>query len=208
MSRRERLLLIIGLVLVAGFGFFYLIYSPKQAEYRQLSEQLSERQEQLTRMQQTANLSTRLETEFAELQGFITAVEAKLPTSKDVPSLLVQLERTTRAVGIDLLAIRPAELQPVVEGSATAAPARPGARAAAPRPGTRTPAPAAASTYSRFPIKLTMTASYAEVLRLMSVLQDFPRLIVVKRLTVAPKAVPDLSVDLDVETYVLRREAR
>jgi Tfp pilus assembly protein PilO len=205
MSRRERILLIVGLVLVAGFGFFYLIYSPKQAEYRQLSETLSERQDQLTRMEQTARLGARLEAEFTELQGFIAAVESKLPTSKDVPSLLVQLERTTRAVGIDLLSIRPAALEPVVEGSAPA-PADPGASAAAPRP--RTPASAAASAYSRFPIRLTMVASYAEVLRLMSVLQDFPRLIVVKRLTVAPREVPDLSVDLDVETYVLRREAR
>jgi Tfp pilus assembly protein PilO len=207
MSRRERLLLIIGLVVISFVGFFYLIYTPKQAEYRQLSETLSDRAAQLERMELTARLGERLEAEFAELQTFIAAVESKLPTSKDVPLLLVQLERTTRAVGINLLSIKPGGLETVQEGAAPA-PARAGARAAAPRPGTRAPAPAAAGAYNRFPIKLTMEATYAQVLRLMSVLQDFPRLIVVKRVTVAPKAVPKLSVDLDVETYVLRKEAR
>ncbi len=198
MSRRERILLIVGVVLVFGLVYFYYVYSPKQAEYQQLTETLSDRQAQLERMELTVRQAARLEAEYTELQSFIAAVEAKLPAEKDVPELLVQLERATRAIGIDLLSIKPAALETVQEGSA---PARGGARAPA-------PVPVVAGGYSRFPIKLLMTASYSQVLRLMSTLQDFPRLILVKRLTVSPKAVPKLNIDLDVETYVLAKEAR
>lgn len=195
MSRRERILLIIGLVVVVGVGFFFYTYAPKQAEYQRLTETLSDRQSQLDRMEVTARQAARLETEYAELQGFIAAIEAKLPTGKEVPALLVQLERATRGIGINLQSIKPAALETAQEGSV---PAPPGG--AAPPP--------AAGAYSRFPIKLTMVASYSQVLRLMDALQQFPRLILVKRLTVAPKTVPKLSVDLDVETYVLPKEAR
>ncbi|HEY3248950.1 MAG TPA: type 4a pilus biogenesis protein PilO [bacterium] len=204
MSRRERILVIVGLGLVLLLGYYYYIYSPKQAEYQQLTDTLADRQSKLDQMQRSARQARQLEAQYTELQAFIAAVEAKLPAGKDVPVLLVELERATRGLGIELVSIKPSALETVQESSA---PARPGARAPARTPG-RAVAPAPAGAYSRFPIKLLMTASYAQVLRLMSTLQDFPRLILVKRLTVAPRSVPKLSVDLDVETYVLAKEAR
>ena len=196
MSRRERVLLILGPVVIVTFVFFYYVYQPKQAEYQRLTQELRNRRGQLERMEATARLVPQLEREYAELRSFIASVEAKLPSQKDIPALLVQLERLTTSLKIDLLAIKPGTLAAVTEASTQA-------------PAGKPPQPAAgAPAYFKFPIKLTVTTSYGEFLRLTSGLHDFPRLMVVRRITVTPKAVPDLTADLDVETFVLPKEAR
>lgn len=196
MRRRERVLAVFAALVIVTGGFFYYVYQPKQAEYQRLTEELRDRRGQLERMEATARLVPQLEREYAQLRSFIASVEAKLPTQKDIPALLVQLERLSTSLGIDMLAIKPGTLTAVTEGSP---PATAG----------RQPQPAAgAPTYFKFPIKLTFTTSYGEFLRLTSGLHDFPRLMVVRRITVTPKAVPDLTADVDVETFVLPKEAR
>lgn len=197
MRRRERVLLILGSVVIVALIFFYYVYSPKQAEYHRLTEQLADRENQLKGMKATAQRAERLEKEYTELQSFIASVEAKLPTQKEMAALLVQLERLTKSLDINLVAIKPSAL----EANGGPPPTPPG--------GQRPPGqPVGPATYLRFPIKLTMVASYAEALQLMRRLHDFPRLMVVRRITVTPKSVPDLTTDLDVETVVLPREAR
>lgn len=200
MSRRERILLIVGAVVIVGLVFFYYVYSPRQAEYRKLTEQLADRQNQLDRMEATARLSARLEKEHADLQAFIASVEGKLPTGKEIPTLLVQLEQLTRSLKIDLTSIKPSSLE-----AATAAAAAPAAGGKAPQP---QPPAESAGAYLRFPIKLSITADYNDLLKLLNAFNDFPRLITVKKLTIGPRDIPELTANLDVETFVLPKEAR
>lgn len=192
MNRRERILLIVGSSLIVFLLFYYYIYSPRQAEYRALQAQLEERQNTLQRMEADARQAPQLEAEFARLQATIAQLESKLPTSKETAVLLVQLENLTRDLGIDLNSIRPANLE------SPPRPAQPAGAAAQP----------ATATYLRYPIKLTMNADYSELLRLTSRLHTFPRLIVVRRIVISPRVVPDLSAEVDVETFVLPKEAR
>src|SRR5207245_4663013 len=113
MSRRERLILMVigplGILLV----FYYLIYSPKQAEYSRLRAELDDSRMQLERMEATARQLTRLREEYTRLQAFIAEVEAKLPAAKELPSLLVQLERLTRSLGVCLGCLCPIHEPPV-----------------------------------------------------------------------------------------------
>ncbi|HEU5298008.1 MAG TPA: type 4a pilus biogenesis protein PilO [bacterium] len=192
MNRRERILLIVGSSLIVFLLFYYYIYSPRQAEYRALQAQLQDRQNTLQRMEADARQAPQLEAEFARLQATIAQLESKLPTSKETAVLLVQLENLTRDLGIDLNSIRPANLE------SPPRPAQPAGAAAQP----------ATATYLRYPIKLTMNADYSELLRLTSRLHTFPRLIVVRRIVISPRVVPDLSAEVDVETFVLPKEAR
>lgn len=200
MSRRERVLLVLAGVVVIALIFYFYVYSPKQAEYRRLTEQLADRENQLQRMEATARQAERLQKEYTDLQSFIASVEAKLPTQKEMAALLVQLERLTKSLDINLMAIRPSALEGANGGPPPAPPAGGQRPPGQPR--------GAAAAYLRFPIKLTMVASYAEALQLMRALHGFPRLIVVRKITVTPKTVPELTTDLDVETVVLPKEAR
>ena len=209
MSRRERLILMVlgplGILLI----FYYFIYSPKQAEYQALRAQLEERRTQLERMEATARQLTRLREEYARLQAFIAEVEAKLPAEKEVPSLLVQLERLTRSLGVSLDSIRPSQVQssqPVPPPGAAVPP--PGA-VSAPGGGVP-PAPGAAAVpaYQRFPITLTVVGTYEQIVKLATELNAFPRMIAIRNLAFGPKKIPELSVNADIETYVLPRGAR
>jgi len=209
MSGRERLILMVlgplGILLI----FYYFIYSPKQAEYQALRAQLEERRTQLERMEATARQLTRLREEYARLQAFIAEVEAKLPAEKEVPSLLVQLERLTRSLGVSLDSIRPSQVQssqPVPPPGAAVPPP-----CAVPAPaGGAPPAPGAAAVpaYQRFPITLTVVGTYDQIVKLATELNAFPRMIAIRNLAFGPKKIPELSVNADIETYVLPRGAR
>lgn len=202
MSRREQILLIVGLAIIVLLGFYYVIYTPRAAEYRSLVAERDARQTRLEQMQRIAAQAEQLERRYAELQTFIKTIEAKLPTEKEVPALLVQMERLVTRLRVVLLALRPGALEAVSAGQAragaatTAAPAQPaGGQAARPE-------------YFRFPIGMSFTATYNEFIALMGELKDFPRLIAVTRVGLAPATLPELSVTADTETYVLPKEAR
>jgi len=206
MSRRERILLVGGLVVVILLGFYYYAYLPRQTEYRALRQELADRQTALARMEAMVRDAPRLEQEYAGLQATIAQLEEKLPTEKETAVLLVQLERVTRDLGISLQSVKPSALEGPAK-PAGAPPAQPARGGAAP-PGGAAPAPAPTLEYRRYPITLSMNASYAEMLRLMAAFHDFPRLLVVRRFTVSPRQVPDLSASLDIHTFVLPKEAR
>lgn len=198
MNRRERILLIVGSSMIVLLLFYYYVYSPKQREYQALKTQLAEREATLQRMEADVRLAPQLEAEFARLQSEIARLESKLPTEKETAVLLVQLQSLTEDLSINLTSIRPGPLE-----SGATQPVQTGQTA---QPGQQPVQPVGA--YMRYPIQLNMTASYAELLRLFSRLRDFPRLIVVRKLVVSPREVPDLNTALTVETFVLPKEAR
>ena len=198
MNRRERILLIVGSSMIVLLLFYYYVYSPKQREYQALKTQLAEREATLQRMEADVRLAPQLEAEFARLQAEIARLESKLPTQKETAVLLVQLQSLTEDLSINLTSIRPGQLE-----SGATQPVQTGQTA---QPGQQPVQPVGA--YMRYPIQLNMTASYAELLRLFSRLRDFPRLIVVRKLIVSPRDVPDLNTTLTVETFVLPKEAR
>jgi|GEM_PF-1774441 len=204
MSRRERTLLIVGLVIVILLGFYYYSYLPRQARHRALREELTDRENALARMEAMVRDASRLEQEYASVQATIARLEVLLPTDKETAVLLVELEQTTRNLGISLQAVQPAALEGPRQPAAQPGRPQPGQ----PAPGGQAPPPATTIDYRRYPIQLSLHASYAEMLRLMAAFQEFPRLIVVRKIGVTPRQVPDLTASLDIETYVLPKEAR
>jgi Tfp pilus assembly protein PilO len=207
MSRREQYLIIIGLALIVALGFYYLVYTPRTAEYRELVAERDSRQARLDQMQRVAAQAEQLEKRYSDLQTFIATIEAKLPTEKEVPALLVQLERLTTRLRVNLQALRPGALEAVAAAQSQPAPAQPaGGNETAAQPAA--PAPQAKPEYYRFPINMQFTASYNEFVSLMGALRDFPRLIAVTRVSMNPVKLPVLNVQSDTETYVLPKEAR
>ncbi|HEY6101803.1 MAG TPA: type 4a pilus biogenesis protein PilO [bacterium] len=201
MSRREQVLILVGFIIIVLLGFYYLIYTPRMAEYNQLTAERDTRQARLDQMQRVAAQTEQLEARYAELKTFISTIEAKLPTEKEVPALLVQMERLVNGQHVDLQALRPGALEAVAAQG----------QAAQPAAGTQPAAPAQPAQgrpeYYRFPINMQFAATYNEFVSLMAALKDFPRLIAVTRVSMAPVKLPDLSVQTDTETYVLPKEA-
>lgn len=189
MTRREQTLLTLAVVLALLVLFYVYGYQPKQTAYQELASRLAAKQEQLARMRTSIAQASRLEREYKQLQGFIARMEARLPTGKDIPALLVALEELTRKTEVDLGAVRTGQLQPAGASQQGAG-------------GQKSPAQGEVR-YSRMPLEITLYGSYSQIGVFLRELQDFPRLIAISRITIAPRTLPTLAVNLSGETFVL-----
>jgi Tfp pilus assembly protein PilO len=191
MTRRERLILIVIFPIGALLLFYYFVYSPNRAEHARLTAQLQQQRAELQRMEDTARQITRLRAEFARLQAFVAELESKLPAEKDMPALLVQLERLARSLAINLDSIRPSELE----------------RPAPPKAGAGQPA-AVAPSYLVLPLNMNINGTFEQVVRLATALNDFPRMIAIRDISLNPKTLPELSWNVNAITFILPEGAR
>ena len=192
MTRRERIILMVIFPLGVLLLYYYFIYTPNRAEHARLQAELQRQRAELQRMEDTARQITRLRAEFARLQAFVAEVETKLPAEKDMPALLVQLERLARSLAINLDSIRPSDFErpKAPQGSAAQAPA------------------AQAATYLILPLNLSIKGTFEQVVRLATALNDFPRMIAIRDITLNPLQLPELSIGVNAVTYVLPGGAR
>ncbi len=198
MNPRERLLLIAAIVVLGGIAFKFLIYAPKQAEYASLVQARNEKARELARDEQILATRDKVQQEYERLAAFITQVEAKLPSSKEVPALLTAMERFTHRLGMKLGSIRPSAPEAVVSASPAAT------QGSSPAPAAAAPtASAKATPYSRMQVILSLQGTFAETLAYLRELRDLPRLVVVNSITMSPTALPKLGVNLTTEIYVL-----
>lgn len=191
---RQRLLLIAIAALLVLLAFNYLVYQPRQARYRTLTAELVQRQQERDRLRAIVGRTEALEREYSELQAVVAILDAKLPTEKEIPSLLVQLEELVTSMKVDLSVIGPGALQPAQ--AQTPGGAQAGAQ------------PAGASGYGVVPVRLRVTATYPELVELLGALQNFPRLMAVKTISVGPQVLPKLVAELATEVYVLIKGAQ
>lgn len=183
MSRTQRVLLIVLGVILVLVVYNYLVYAPAQARYQSLVKERDERMAERDRLRNIARRREALETEFNQLQATIPALEAKLPTDKDVPILLVQLEQLANSLRINLstISIGAVERGQTQGGQQTA-------------------------QVGTVPLGLSVAATYRQLIDLLAELHEFPRLVAVKSITIGPGELPKLGVQLNAETYLLARE--
>jgi type IV pilus assembly protein PilO len=196
---REKVIVWFLAVLVIGIGFYYLVYAPKSAEINAASQELKKAKDELTRLQAQAARREQIERRLKELQQQVKETEAKLPTSREIPTLLVQLEGLASQTGANLTLIRPGPAGGGGQGAPQ--PARPGAPAA--------PAPGAGLGLQQFALELTAEGTYDVVESFVRGIENFPRFIAMSDLKITPLPPragesgdrPRLSVGLTATTY-------
>ena len=169
---RERAILWVLILLVAVGGFYNFVYSPKTKEIAALAKQLKPKQEELKRVQAQAARKDELERQLAELQVQVREIEAKLPSSREIPLLLVQLERLAGQAGVDLTLIKPS--QPTA--------------GQAPKPGTPPSGAAAAQAAGllSFGLELNAEGSFDMVENFLRGIETFPRFIAMNGMGMTP----------------------
>lgn len=190
--------------------FYLFMWSPQQARADNLNSQIKAQQTELDRLKRLAETRDAKEREFAALSERIRLVEAKLPPEREIPRLIRQLQDVAAELKVKLTLLRPGPTQagaptgqslqspsgasqPSGVAQAAPAPAKPGA-----------PAP---SRYQLFRIDLAFEGTYADLMAYLGRLEDFPRFIVLKQISMSPGELPRLKVTLNAETFVLPREA-
>ncbi|HYM91563.1 MAG TPA: type 4a pilus biogenesis protein PilO [bacterium] len=203
LQAREKTILWVLAMLVVVVGFYNFVYSPKTKEYATLAVQLKAKQEELTRVQAQAARKDELERRMQELQRDLQETEARLPSSKEIPVLLVQLERLAGQVGANLTLIRP--------GPPQQAPQPPAGQPAL-RPGGAAPSgPSGPPSVGLVPFGLELNAegTYDTVQSFLRGIETFPRFIAMSDLRISPlppkpgesALQPRLSVGVSATTY-------
>ncbi len=206
----------VSLVIAAAIAtvFYLFVLSPQQARADDLSNRLKVQQTELERLKRLAETRDAKEREFAALSERIRLVEVKLPPERDIPRLIRQLQDVAAELKVKLTLLRPGPTQagaptgqPQQPGSPTGAILSSGVAQAGPapaKPGAPQPAP---SRYQLFRIDLGFEGTYADLIAYLGRLEDFPRFIVLKQISMSPGELPRLKVTLNAETFVLPREA-
>lgn len=196
---REKMIIWLLVVLVIGIGFYYVVWSPKTQQLSALSTQLKNKRTELAQLQAQAARKDEVERRLQALQHEVADTEAKLPTSREIPILLVQLEGLASQVGAKLTLIRPGPAQGQAPGQASGQPPRPGAA----------PSPAPALGLQQFNLELTAEGTFDTVQSLVRGIENFPRFIAMSDLKITPLPTktgesperPRLAVGVSATTY-------
>lgn len=197
MNRRERLMLMAGILLLGGIVFKFLIHDPAQAEYQTLVTGRDAAAAELTRDQQIVARAEQARAEYERVRAHIAMVEQKLPRRKEIPALLTAMEVFTKQVGVTLQSIRPGPLAAV-----TIPPAAAQASASGGQPQGQA-RPAHALAYASMPVDISLAGTFAQTVEYLRELRNFPRLVIVDSVSLSPQGLPKLGVTIKAEIYTL-----
>jgi Tfp pilus assembly protein PilO len=213
MNRRERLLLMVAIVLLGGIGFKFLIHDPHQAEYNTLVTARDAAADELARDERIVARAPQARAEYERVRAHIAAVEQKLPQRKEIPALLTAMEQFTKQVGVTLMSLRPGPLTAITPAAASQTPtgARPSTAAQTSTAGGPGQGPAGAGTarsghapaYSSMPVEIALEGTFAQTVEYLRNLNSIPRLVIVDSVALTPLAFPKLGVSIRAEIYTL-----
>ena len=196
----------VGALLAIGAAFYFVVYSPKAHEGATVATLLAAQRTDIARLQAEVGQKKEIEGQIADLQHATSVLGTKLPSAREIPRLLLQLDELSSRAGVTVTSLKPGPLQAAT--GPVAAPARPGGRPAvsgAPKPGQPKPAP-----YDRFPIEFEIRGSFSAVMQFVRGLEDFPRFLAISDLRVTPASAkrgddpddPPLTLGVTVTAYV------
>lgn len=189
--------LVIAAVIAAGF--YLLVYVPQTDELARLDRELASKTQELARLQTLAATREAKEREYAALVNEIRLVEMRLPPEREIPNLIRALQDVAREIGIKLTLLRPGPTQ--APTNSVQPPAGTQAAPAGQRP------PQAQPPYQLFRLDLGFEGTYGDLIAYMGRLENFPRFIVLRQISLAPTPeLPRLRVTLQANTFVLPRE--
>lgn len=201
MSRRERVMLIVAVVLLGAIVFKYLIYDSKEAEHATLVVARDAAADELARDERIVARAEQARAEYERLRSYIATVEQKLPQQKEIPALLTSMERYTGKVGVVFQSIRPGPLTAVGAPSSSGQAQKPGAGAGQAGSAAQGSTTARQVPYSSMPVDLSIQGTFAQTVEYLRGLRNFPRLVIVDAIALTPQKFPQLGVTIRAEIY-------
>ncbi len=174
MRPREQALLVVLLAVLVVVGFYYLVYRPRAEEVRRLEVQRQQLASERQRLEALVASRPEVERRLEEVRGRIAELETKLPSARDIPVLLVQLDEAVRQSRAEITLVRPGPLQ-----------APPAQQPPAQRGGQQQ-APPEQPQYQSFTVELGAEGDYVALVDFLQRLENFPRLLVLSDFRMTP----------------------
>ena len=128
-SDRDKKILMILVPFAVVLGYWFLLMAPKREAAATAETTLQAEQATLAEAEANANTVSAAKANFARDYAAVVALGKAIPSSVDMPSLLVQLEQAANGTGIELDSVTTGEREPVTEARRRRAPPRPPRRA-------------------------------------------------------------------------------
>jgi Tfp pilus assembly protein PilO len=198
MRPREQGLLVALLAVLVVVGFYSLVYRPRTEEVRRLEAQRQQLVSERQRLEALVASRPEVERRLEEARGRIAELETKLPSARDIPVLLVQLDDAVRQSRAKITLVRPGPLQ------------APQAQQAPAQRGGQQQAPPEQPQYQSFTVELGAEGDYVALVDFLQRLENFPRLLVLSDFRMTPvqqEGRPPgsfLALSVRATTYVLR----
>jgi hypothetical protein len=119
LSDRDKKILMILVPLVVVLGYWFLLLAPKREAAATAETTLQTEQATLAEAEANANTVSAAKANFARDYTAVVALGKAIPSSVDMPSLLVQLEQAAHGTGIELDGVTAGEREPLTESAPT-----------------------------------------------------------------------------------------
>jgi Tfp pilus assembly protein PilO len=152
-TARDRKIILTLVPLILMVGYWFMILAPKRAESQKVSQELSQAQESRDTAQQQVTQLNGAKSTFPSDYATVVRLGKAVPTTLDMPSLLVQLDRAARGTGIEIDDFKPGAVTPSDASSSAAGPST-----STPPGGGSNPAAPGAAPAQGFPAKQAQKA--------------------------------------------------
>ncbi|MBW1645521.1 MAG: type 4a pilus biogenesis protein PilO [Deltaproteobacteria bacterium] len=109
----KKILLLAAIVAAIGGLYYYFLFQPHYKKYTRLQKQYKKAQLTLNQTRQIASQLEKFEQEMQALQGEFKIAARKLPNSKEIPLLLMQITKLGKEAGLQFLLFKPLGEKPV-----------------------------------------------------------------------------------------------
>ncbi|MBN2332859.1 MAG: type 4a pilus biogenesis protein PilO [Deltaproteobacteria bacterium] len=113
LSNPKKILLVAVIAIGIGGLYYYFLFGPQLKQLTKLNKQYQQAQLKLSQTKQIANQLEKFEKEIAGLQMDFKMTAQKLPNSKEIPRLLMQITKLGKEAGLDFELFQPQSAKPV-----------------------------------------------------------------------------------------------
>jgi Tfp pilus assembly protein PilO len=172
-------IIFIVLIVFAYVSYTY-VYQPRIQKIEQLDRDIEITAQKIAEGKRIAASLTTLQEEYAALKKKLEFMEVMLPKEKEIPDLLVMIQDTLTEFNVDFSTFTPQNISWEKD-----------------------------MIYGKMPIAMNLTASYFDLIAYLDRIENLPRIIDVKNLSLNKTGEEDenLNISINMFVYVLRKES-
>jgi type IV pilus assembly protein PilO len=178
LSKRAKIIVFIIFILAFVYLNYSYIYLPRNNRIKSLDGQIGVLHNKIEEGKRVYARLAELRKEYQDLIEKMEFMEVLLPKEKEIPEFLVMLQETMDEFNIDFSNFAP---QSIIQEKE--------------------------ALYATLPINMTYAANYFEVIRFLDRLENFPRIVDVRDLSLTPdrEKYENVNVTMTMFTYVLMK---
>lgn len=113
LSTAKKILILVAIVVAIGGLYYYFLFTPKYKQLTRIQAKYKKAQLTLNQTKQIASQLKKFEKEIAALRVDFKIATRKLPNSREIPRLLMQITKLGKEAGLDFLLFQPQAEKPV-----------------------------------------------------------------------------------------------